>query len=118
MRVTDVKKRARRKAERPAEILDAAFEEFVKNGYAATRLEDVAALAGVHQGDDLFLLRHQRARVRGDGAAQDPRHFFRTWRITSSRSRARIPNACTRCIMFSYAPYRGEPGFSRESSDS
>jgi hypothetical protein len=25
-------KRARRKAERPAEILDATFEEFVKNG--------------------------------------------------------------------------------------
>ena len=39
----ELKKRARRKAERPIEILDAAFEEFAKNGYAATRLEDVAA---------------------------------------------------------------------------
>lgn len=42
--------RARRKAERPNEILDAAFEEFALHGYAATRLEDVAARAGVTKG--------------------------------------------------------------------
>jgi AcrR family transcriptional regulator len=42
--------RARRKAERPNEILEAAFEEFVLHGYAATRLEDVAARAGVTKG--------------------------------------------------------------------
>jgi len=42
--------RARRKAERPTEILEAAFEEFVLHGYAATRLEDVAARAGVTKG--------------------------------------------------------------------
>ncbi len=46
--------RARRKAERPAEILDAAFEEFVLNGYAATRLEDVAQRAGVTKGTIYF----------------------------------------------------------------
>jgi len=48
------KKQTRRKAERPAEILDAAFEEFVRNGYAATRLEDVAARAGVTKGTIYF----------------------------------------------------------------
>lgn len=42
--------RARRKAERPSEILEAAFEEFVLHGYAATRLEDIAARAGVTKG--------------------------------------------------------------------
>ncbi|MCK9910872.1 TetR/AcrR family transcriptional regulator, partial [Microbacteriaceae bacterium K1510] len=42
--------RARRKAERPSEILEAAFEEFALHGYAATRLEDVAARAGVTKG--------------------------------------------------------------------
>jgi AcrR family transcriptional regulator len=47
-------KRARSKAERPAEILDATFEEFVKNGYAATRQEDVAARAGVTKGTIYF----------------------------------------------------------------
>jgi AcrR family transcriptional regulator len=51
----DTKKtRARRKAERPTEILDAAFEEFVKHGYAATRLEDVATRAGVTKGTIYF----------------------------------------------------------------
>ena len=39
--------RARRKAERPGEILEAALAEFVQKGYAATRLEDVAARVGV-----------------------------------------------------------------------
>ncbi|MGX7741886.1 TetR/AcrR family transcriptional regulator [Rhodopseudomonas parapalustris] len=47
-------KRSRRKAERPSEILDAAFEEFVVHGYAATRLEDVAARAGVTKGTIYF----------------------------------------------------------------
>jgi AcrR family transcriptional regulator len=46
--------RARRKAERPGEILDAAFEEFVSHGYTATRLEDVAARAGVTKGTIYF----------------------------------------------------------------
>lgn len=49
-----VTKRARRKAERPSEILDAAFEEFVVHGNAATRLEDVAARAGVTKGTIYF----------------------------------------------------------------
>lgn len=48
------KRRERRKAERPGEILDAAFEEFVKHGYAATRLEDVATRAGVTKGTIYF----------------------------------------------------------------
>jgi AcrR family transcriptional regulator len=54
MDVQSKKKRARRKAERPGEILDAAFEEFVKTGYAATRLEDVASRAGVTKGTIYF----------------------------------------------------------------
>jgi AcrR family transcriptional regulator len=40
----------RRKAQRPGEILEAALELFLARGYAATRLEDVAALAGVTKG--------------------------------------------------------------------
>ena len=38
------------RARREAEILDAAFSEFAANGYAATRLEDVARRAGVAKG--------------------------------------------------------------------
>src|SRR5271167_1637982 len=42
--------RRRRKAERPHEILEAAFTEFSRNGYATTTLDHVAARAGVTKG--------------------------------------------------------------------
>lgn len=41
---------ARRKQARPQELLAAALDLFVERGYAATRLEDVAARAGVSKG--------------------------------------------------------------------
>ncbi|ADJ62009.1 TetR/AcrR family transcriptional regulator [Herbaspirillum seropedicae] len=40
----------RRKQDRPQELLAAALQLFVERGYAATRLEDVAAQAGVSKG--------------------------------------------------------------------
>jgi AcrR family transcriptional regulator len=40
----------RRKEARPAELTAAALELFVEKGYAATRLDDVAAAAGVSKG--------------------------------------------------------------------
>lgn len=40
----------RRKEERPTEILAAALEEFSINGFAATRLDDVAKRAGICKG--------------------------------------------------------------------
>jgi AcrR family transcriptional regulator len=42
--------RRRRKDARPAELTAAALDLFVERGYAATRLEDVAARAGVSKG--------------------------------------------------------------------
>jgi AcrR family transcriptional regulator len=45
-----VPSRQRRKEARPAELTAAALELFVEKGYAATRLEDVAARAGVSKG--------------------------------------------------------------------
>ncbi len=45
-----MRKRERRKDQRPKEIIEAAFEAFSERGFAATRLEDVAALAGVTKG--------------------------------------------------------------------
>lgn len=41
---------ARRKDARPAEILDAALELFVQQGFAKTRIEDIAQRAGVTGG--------------------------------------------------------------------
>ena len=42
--------RQRRKEARPQELLDAALRLFVEHGFAATRIEEVAALAGVSKG--------------------------------------------------------------------
>jgi AcrR family transcriptional regulator len=47
----------RRKEARPAEILAAALASFAERGFAATRLEDVAARAGVSKGT-LYLYFH------------------------------------------------------------
>ena len=47
-------KHERRKDARPGELLDAALTLFVEKGFAATRAEEVAKLAGVSKGT-LFL---------------------------------------------------------------
>jgi AcrR family transcriptional regulator len=48
---SDIKPRwERRKEARPQELLAAALDLFVERGYAATRLDDVAARAGVSKG--------------------------------------------------------------------
>jgi AcrR family transcriptional regulator len=47
---TRTETRRRRKAERPQEILEAAFSEFSRNGYATTTLEQIAERAGVTKG--------------------------------------------------------------------
>jgi AcrR family transcriptional regulator len=47
-------RRARRKEARPGELLEAALALFVEKGFAATRVEEVAAHAGVSKGT-LFL---------------------------------------------------------------
>ena len=46
----EVPLRQRRKEARPAEILAAALDLFVERGFAATKLDDVAARAGVSKG--------------------------------------------------------------------
>ncbi|AZG13642.1 TetR/AcrR family transcriptional regulator [Cupriavidus pauculus] len=46
----DTRRWSRRKAARPQELVAAALTLFVERGYAATRLEDVAAAAGVSKG--------------------------------------------------------------------
>ncbi len=45
-----IETRRRRKAERPQEILEAAFTEFARNGYALTTLDQIAERAGVTKG--------------------------------------------------------------------
>ncbi len=40
----------RRKETRPTELLDAALEVFAERGFAAARMEDIAARAGASKG--------------------------------------------------------------------
>jgi len=51
----------RRPDERPREILNAALRVFAKHGYAATRLEDVAAAAGVTKGTIYYYFKSKDA---------------------------------------------------------
>jgi len=44
------RRRARRKEDRPGEIIDAALHLFSERGFAATKLEDVATAAGIGKG--------------------------------------------------------------------
>lgn len=44
------KRRQKRKAARPAEILQAAIEEFAEHGFAGAKIEAIAARAGVAKG--------------------------------------------------------------------
>lgn len=53
-RVEKKTSRAERKARRPDEIQEAAFEEFAAKGYAATRVEDIAARLGITKGTIYF----------------------------------------------------------------
>lgn len=48
--ISGVPVRQRRKEARPAEIMAAALDLFVERGFAATRLDEVAARAGVSKG--------------------------------------------------------------------
>ncbi|MGO8506770.1 TetR/AcrR family transcriptional regulator, partial [Rhizobium leguminosarum] len=43
-------KRAEQKSMRPIQILDAAFEEFVRCGFTGKRVEDIADRVGVTKG--------------------------------------------------------------------
>ena len=47
---TQPRRRARRKEARPGEIIEAALRLFADRGFAATKLEDVAAAAGIGKG--------------------------------------------------------------------
>jgi len=90
----------RRKEARPAELISAALELFIEKGYAGTRLEDVAARAGVSKGtlylyfenkEELFkavvrenivarITRRADEIVRHDGSSAELlRHLLSSW---------------------------------------
>ena len=85
-----MKLRARRKAERPGEILEAAFDAFAERGYAATRMEDVAARAGVSKGAVYFYY-ETKERLFEDMV----RHYGRTVLADADAMLAQARGTCT-----------------------
>jgi len=56
----------RRRAEaRPDEVLDAALELFIDNGFAATRVEDIARKAGISKGSVYLYFPSKQALIEG-----------------------------------------------------
>ena len=69
--------RRRRKAERPHEIIEAAFAEFSRNGYATTTLDQIAERAGVTKGTIYVYFENKEHLFISDGARaheSDARH--------------------------------------------
>jgi len=62
--VTSLSSRQRRKEARPAELLAAALAIFVEKGFAATRMEDIAARAGVSKGTVFLYFESKQALFR------------------------------------------------------
>jgi TetR/AcrR family transcriptional regulator len=71
-------KRERRKDARPGELLDAALELFVEKGYAATKVEEVAAHAGVSKGT-LFLYFQSKQELFEAVVRKNIADHFPTW---------------------------------------
>jgi len=97
----ELKKRARRKAERPGEILEAAFEEFVKSGYGATRLEDVAARAGVTKGTIYFYF-DSKERVFDEMVRYKSQSFFPAFQSYASGLQGTCTERLQSLIVFVY----------------
>jgi AcrR family transcriptional regulator len=79
----------RRPEERPDEILDAAFDVFGEQGFARTRLEDVAQRAGVSKGtlylyfDSKETLFREMVRAKAVAALREAEAFVESFRGTN-----------------------------------
>lgn len=75
----DAPRRSRRKEARPGELLEAALALFLEKGYAATRVEAVAARAGVSKGT-LFLYFPSKEELFKEVVRQNISGSFTSWR--------------------------------------
>jgi AcrR family transcriptional regulator len=71
-------KRERRKEARPGELLEAALDLFVEKGFTATRVEEVAARAGVSKGT-LFLYFPSKEELFKAVVRQNISSHFKEW---------------------------------------
>ena len=80
--------RAKRSAERRDAILAAALDEFAARGFAAARLDDVAARAGVAKGTIYLYFRDKESAVPGAGAHRSSARWSARWSTLRARRHA------------------------------
>lgn len=90
-------KRERRKEARPGELLDAALALFVEKGFAATRVEEVAARAGVSKGT-LFLYFQNKEELFKAVVRQNISSHFQEWNCLFDNFEGSSAEAITICM--------------------
>jgi TetR/AcrR family transcriptional regulator len=95
--VMGVLKRERRKEARPGELLDAALDLFVEKGFAATRVEEVAARAGVSKGT-LFLYFQSKEELLKAVVRENIAGRFKEWNAEFERFEGNSFEMLTYCM--------------------
>ncbi len=90
-------RRERRKEARPRELLDAALELFVEKGFAATRAEEVAKLAGVSKGT-LFLYYSSKEALFKAVVRESISARFAEWGAELARFQGSSPDLLRYCV--------------------
>jgi AcrR family transcriptional regulator len=90
-------KRERRKEARPGELLDAALDLFVEKGFAATRVEEVAARAGVSKGT-LFLYFQSKEDLFKAVVRENISGHFKEWNETFDNFKGTSAEMVTLCM--------------------
>ena len=90
-------KRERRKEARPGELLDAALDLFVEKGFAATRVEEVAARAGVSKGT-LFLYFQSKDDLFKAVVRENISGHFKEWNQTFDNFKGTSAEMVTLCM--------------------
>jgi len=90
-------RRERRKDARPRELLDAALDLFVEKGFAATRAEEVAKLAGVSKGT-LFLYYSSKEELFKAVVRESISVRFAQWRDELEEFQGSTPDLLRYCV--------------------
>ena len=90
-------KRERRKEARPGELLEAALDLFVEKGFTATRVEEVAARAGVSKGT-LFLYFPSKEDLFKAVVRENISSHFKEWNQTFDNFKGTIAEMIYLCM--------------------
>ena len=94
---TSPSRRERRKEARPRELLDAALDLFIEKGFAATRAEEVAKLAGVSKGT-LFLYYSSKEALFKAVVRESISSRFAEWGAELERFQGSSPDLLRHCV--------------------